>query len=111
MAYTVFGFRSGTLDTVRLHTESFRRKASLVPFGWQERMMYGYSVEAQGYDFLEKHFSVVGRYDNFVLLDDVAIEACKALEVSLGTSLGNIELDKLGGLANRMFAWAYYSPV
>jgi hypothetical protein len=65
MAYTVFGFRAGMLDTVRLHTESFRRKA---PFGWKERMMRGYTVEAQGFDFLEKQFNVIGKYENFVLL-------------------------------------------
>jgi hypothetical protein len=73
-------------------------------------MMRGYGVEAEGFDFLERRFSVVGKYDNFVLLDEVAIEACAALGVHSGTALGEIELDEMCGLANTMFTWAYYSP-
>jgi hypothetical protein len=110
MAYTVFGFRAGTLDTVRLHVESLKAKASLAPFRWQERMMRGFAVEAEGFDFLEKRFNVAGRFENLVLLDDVAIEACRALGVEVGTPLGAIELSEMGGLAIKMFAWAYFSP-
>lgn len=110
MTYTVFGFRAGTLDTVRLQIESFKAKASLVPFGWQERMMRGYTVEAEGFDFLEKRFRVTGQFQNFVLLDAVAIEACTTLGINTGTPLGSVELDEMGGLANKLFAWAYYSP-
>jgi hypothetical protein len=109
MGYTVFGFRSGTLDTVRLQIESFKHKASLMPFRWQERMMRGYTVEADGFDFLEHRFNVVGMFENFVLLDEVAVEACNELHVPLGTPLGSIELTEMSGLANKMFAWAYYS--
>ncbi len=72
--------------------------------------MRGYTVEAQGFDFLEKYFNVIGKYENFVLLDEVAVEACTELEVPLGTSLGRVELDKVGGLATNLFIWAYYSP-
>jgi hypothetical protein len=110
MAYSVFGFRSGTLDTVRLHIESLKRKGLLMPYRWQERMMRGYTVEAEGFDLLERRFNVVGAFQNFVLLDDVCIEACKELNVPLGTLLGVIELTEMSGLANKMFAWAYYSP-
>jgi hypothetical protein len=109
MAYTVYGFRSGILDTVRLHIESLKRKATLSPFRWQERMMRGFTVEAEGFDFLERRFDVAGKFQNFVLLDDVAIEACNTLQIPLGVPLGTIELPEMSGLANKMFAWAYYS--
>lgn len=109
MAYTVFGFRSGTLDSVRLHIKSFEKKADLPPAEWQERMMRAYTVEADGFDFLERRFNVAGIFQNFILLDDVAIEACKEFEIPLGQSLGTIDLIEMGGLANKFFAWAYYS--
>lgn len=72
--------------------------------------MRGFAVEAEGFDFLEKRFNVAGRFENLVLLDDVAIEACRALGVEVGTPLGAIELSEMGGLAIKMFAWAYFSP-
>jgi hypothetical protein len=71
--------------------------------------MRGYSVDASGFDFLERRFNVVGTFQNFVLLDDVAIEACNGLKVPLGMPLGSIELPEMSGLAIPMFAWAYYS--
>ena len=72
--------------------------------------MRGYVVAAEGFDFLERRFIAVGKFENFVLLDEVAIEACKAMCVELGTALGPIELTEMGGLAIKLFAWAYYSP-
>jgi hypothetical protein len=109
MAYTVFGFQSGVLDTPRLHQESIKAKAFLAPFQWQERMMRGYAVDTHGFDLLEKRFNVIGAFQNFYLLDEVAIEACAAFKVSLGVRLGTIEINELGGLAIRMFAWPYYN--
>ena len=73
-------------------------------------MMRGYTVEAEGFDFLERRFNVVGLFQNFALLDEVAVEACNELHVPLGRSLGLIELTEMSGLAIKMFAWAYYSP-
>lgn len=72
--------------------------------------MRGYTVEAEGFDFLERRFNVVGVFQNLVLLDEVAVEACNEFHVPLGTSLGIIELAEMSGLAIKMFAWAYYSP-
>ena len=76
----------------------------------KERMMRGYRVEAEDFGFLEIRFSVVAKYQDFVLLDDVAIEACTGLEVPLRTLLGTMELGDLGGLATKLFSLAYYSP-
>lgn len=72
-------------------------------------MMRGYTVEAEGFDFLERRFNVFGEFQNFVLLDEVAVEACNESHVPLGTSLGLIELTEMSGQAIKMFAWAYYS--
>jgi len=71
--------------------------------------MRAYTVEADGFDFLERRFNVAETFENFILLDDVTIEACKELEIPLGPSLGIIDLAVMGGLANKFFAWAYYS--
>jgi len=71
--------------------------------------MRAYAVEADGFDLLERRFNVKGTFQNFVLLDEIAIEACIDLEVPLGQQLGKIELDDMGGLANSLFSWSYYS--
>lgn len=107
MAYSVFGFRSGTLDTVRLHIDSLKRKAELMPLPLRERMMRGYGVDASGFDLLERRFGQ--GFANFVLLDDVAIEACLEFKIALGERVGAIELTEMGGLAIKMFAWAYWA--
>ena len=107
MSYSVFGFRSGILDTVRLHINLFKRKAELIPLPLRERMMRGYGVDASGFDLLERRF---GReFENFVLLDDVAIEACQEFKIPLGERVGAIELTEMCGLAIKMFTWAYWT--
>jgi hypothetical protein len=107
MTYSVFGFRSGTLDTVRLHVDSLKRKAELMPLPLHERMMRGCGVDASGFDLLERRFGQ--GFVNFVLLDDVAIEACQEFKIPLGERVGAIELTEMGGLAIKMFAWAYWT--
>jgi len=107
MAYTVFGFRSGILNTGRLHDDLLYRKAALMPLPLRGRMMRGYGVGASGFDLLERRF---GRgFENFVLLDDVAIEACLELNIPFGEQVGTIELTEMGGLAIKLFAWTYWS--
>ena len=67
--------------------------------------MRGYTVGAAGFPILEQKF---GRgFENFVILDDVAIKACKALRFDLGPSLGNIEINDLGTLAMKLFVWQF----
>src|ERR1035438_6649136 len=107
MSYTVFGFRSGFLSTAKLHIDSFKRKAELMPLPLNERMMHGYAVESEGFDFLERRFG--SGFENFVLLNDVAIEACRELNIRLGEQVGTIERDEMGGLAINLFAWEYWT--
>lgn len=108
MAYTVCGFRSGFLDTVRLHSLSIERKATLlVPL--HERMMSGYAVGANGFYFLERRFGK--GFKNFVILNDVAIEACLEFDVPFGEEVGTIELDEMGGLAIKLFVWSYWTEL
>jgi len=107
MAYSVFAFRSGTLDTVRLHTDLLKRKAELMPLPLHERMMRGYGVDASGFDLLEQRFGA--GFVNFVLLDEVAIEACQEFKIPLGERVGTIDLAEMSGLAIKMFSWAYWT--
>ena len=71
MPYTVFGFRSGFLSTAKLHIDSLKRKAALMPLHLNQRMMHGYAVKSEGFNFLERRFG--SGFENFVLLNDVAI--------------------------------------
>jgi len=106
-SYTVFGFQSGTLDTPTLHQKIILSKHALAPLPLNERMMRGYGVDSQGHGFLEQRFKK--QFENFVLLDDVAIEACRTFDVPYGKELGKINLDEMGGLALPLFKWAYYT--
>ena len=107
MSYVVFGFRSGTLDTPKLHMETFKQKHALAPLPLQERMMRDYGVGASGLNYLERRFGE--GFESFVLLDEVAVEACRHFNVPLGERVGTIELDEMGGLAIKLFTWAYWT--
>jgi hypothetical protein len=105
MVYTVFGFRSGFIETVRLRTDSLERKAATTPQPLRERTMRGYAVGADGFYFLERRFGA--GFGNFALLDDVAIEACREFKIPLGERVGTIELNEMGRLAIKLFEWEY----
>jgi len=107
MIYTVFGFSSGTFNSAALSIAAAKHRFSLSPLPLQERMMRGYGVDPQGFSLLEKRFG--RRLENFVLLDDIAIEACTRLNVPTGERLGTIGLDEMGGLVILLFAQAYYT--
>jgi hypothetical protein len=87
--------------------EVTKYRFSLAPLPLQERMMRGYGVGTQGFFLLEERFGQ--GFENFVLLDDIAIEACTKLIIPTGERLGTIELDEMGGLAIQLFARAYYA--
>jgi hypothetical protein len=104
MPFSVFGFQSGILDTARLQIALSKHNALLGNKG-QEQTMRGYTVGAAGLPVLEEKF---GRgFENFVILDDVAIKACKTLKFDLGPSLGSIEFDDLGTRAMKLFEWKF----
>jgi len=105
MVYTVFGFRSGFLETVRLRNHSLKRKATVAPLPASERRMRGYAVGADGFYFLERRFGT--GFGNFALLDDVAVEACQELKIPLGERVGTIDLNEMGRLAIKLFEWEY----
>jgi hypothetical protein len=107
MVYTVFGFRSGFLEAVRLRNESFERKAALAPLPLCERTMRGYAVGADGFFFLERRFGK--GFQNFALLDEIAIEACQEFSIPLGELVGKIELNEMGRLAIPLFSWTYWT--
>lgn len=105
MTYTVFGFQSGTFNSAALSIEVAKSRFLLAPLPLKERMMRGYGVDTQGFYLLEEKF---GRgFENFVLLDDTAIEACTKLNIPMGKRLGPVELDEMGGLAMLLFAQSY----
>jgi hypothetical protein len=112
MPFTVIGYRYGTLDIVRLQTESLKRKGELlsrsVPL--KQRNMQGYLTDAYGFNVLDQRYGP--GFANFVLLDDVAIEACERLGVFLGQRLGTVEDSELGDLLPKLpkpFSWAYWT--
>jgi hypothetical protein len=107
MILTVYGFQSGTLDTARLGLQALKRKAALLPVPLSECLMHGYGVEADGVDFLEQRYS--REFENFLLLDDVAIEACEAPGIPHGERLGVIGLGDMGDRASKLFSLAYWT--
>jgi hypothetical protein len=109
MTLTVYGFRAGTLNTMRLQLAAFDQKAALKTLPLRERMMRGYAVEGEGVDSLQRRFGT--DFVNFVLLDDVAVEACRALNIPHGEPVGTVELSELSGLAARQFSFPYWSYV
>jgi hypothetical protein len=108
MAYTVFGFRSGFLETARLLNDSLECKAARAAQTSRERIMRAYAVGADGFYFLERRFGA--GFGNFALLDDVAIEACQEFNIPLGEPVGTIELHELGRRAIKLFEWEYGAP-
>lgn len=107
MPYAVFGFRFGTFNSAALQIETMKYKHSLTPLPLQERIMRGYGVGAEGLSFLEGKFG--SGFENFVLLDDVAIEACKKFKIPFGELVGSIDLNDMGGLAIKLFTFGYWT--
>jgi hypothetical protein len=107
MTYTVLGFRSGFLEIARLHSDLLARKTVLRSLPVHERVMRGYAVRPDGFFYLERRFGK--GFQNFLLLDDVAIEACQAFKIPCGERVGEIELAEMGSLAIRLFAWEYWA--
>lgn len=91
----------------RLHGDLLARKAALRSLPVLERVVRGYAVRPDGFFYLERRFGK--GFQNFVLLDDVAIEACQAFEIPCGERVGEIELAEMGSLAIRLFAWEYWT--
>jgi hypothetical protein len=91
MAYTVVGYTFGTMDSVAFHTGLVRAGLlDLIP------KMSILTIGSEDIETLESRFGE--RFANFVLLDDVAIEACKATGFSLappGAILGQIDSEEL----------------
>jgi hypothetical protein len=107
MTYTVLGFRSGFLEIARLHSDLLALKSELPSLPAHQRVMRGYAVRPDGFFYLERRFGK--GFQNFVLLDDVAIEACQAFKIPCGERVGEIELTEIGSLAIRLFAWDYWT--
>jgi hypothetical protein len=104
MTFTVFGFHSGILDFPALQISAMKHKHSSHSQG-QRRLMEGYAVNAKGHSLLEGRF---GReFENFVLLNDVAIEACRGLGIGLGEQVGPFEVEELGDCATKFGPWEY----
>ena len=87
MIYTVIGYPSGIMDTMTLHTRLLsHRLADLVP------KIGILTIGSDDIETLESRFGT--GFANFILLDDAAIAACKAVDSSIapsGTVLGLID--------------------
>ena len=105
MEFTVFGFSSGTLDTVNLSISAMKRKASVFPRG-RKRIIEGYCLELSGHFLLEDRFGE--NFQNFALLNDVAVDACYGLGIRLGERLGPIEIQSLDGHLVKFGPWEYW---
>ena len=105
MVVSVFGFRSGIFDVSRMRLAALHRKPVFFPTGCK-RDILGYSVTGEGDDFLNSLFNV--NCQNFVLLNDIGIEACESLGFALGQRLGEIEAEELGGAAIKFGPYDYW---
>jgi hypothetical protein len=106
MAYFVHGFRSGTFDNGRLGIAALRQKASKSPNGVR-RIMEAYGVVSPGLFLLQERFGE--EYQHFVVLDEVAVEACETLGFNSGTQLGPVDIDELRGSVNRLFKTDFWT--
>ena len=105
MTFTAFGFRVGSLDTATLSISALERKRTLYPKG-RMRLMSGFGLDANGHELLEDRFGL--GFESFVLLDEVAIEACHRLRITLGEEVGPIEMEDLGPSAFKFGPWEYW---
>jgi hypothetical protein len=83
MSYSVVGFEAGTINTARLHIE-------IVKHGYAPQIpsMKVYTVRSDDFAVLSSRFGE--RFANFVLLNDAAVEVCRAVGFAF-VSLGSIE--------------------
>jgi hypothetical protein len=71
-------------------------------------MMRGYSVTDDRVFLVREQFG--SEFQNFAVLDDVAIEACKNFGIAIGEYIGPIENKELEKLAQQSyFAYAYFT--
>lgn len=106
MVYFVHGFRSGVFDNARLGIAALKRKSSIFPNG-ECRTMEAYGVDPSGFALLESKFG--NGFESFVLLNDVAVDACRILGFDAGTQLGSIEIDGLGNSPSRLFKTEFWT--
>ena len=111
MLYTVFGFESGFLNIADLKIALLKQKHSLMNRPHADRMMRVFSVETEGFHSLEEQFRLQGRFQYFLLLDEVATEVCVSLEVFVGQRVGTIDSDSFGKLQTSvLFSSDVWSP-
>jgi hypothetical protein len=106
MTISVFGFRSGRFDSGRLQTTIHQNNRSF-PSQARTRTLRGYSVDARGFSLLEERFGE--GFENFVLLDEVTIAACRSLGFDIGSYLGAIGIEELQNSARQLFILDYLS--
>jgi hypothetical protein len=69
--------------------------------------MEAYAVDSPGLFLLEARFGK--GFENYVLLNEVAIDACGALGFDSGTQLGSIDIDELRDSAIRLFKTEFWT--
>lgn len=110
--YTVVGLTVTGLDNVKLHKAIMRHNTSLVGRPHQERLLIVLSIDptSESEDFKSLSSKFGERFDHFALLNDVAVDACKAVGFGI-KALGEIDQRELRVTPDTLLKLPFWSKL